>query len=222
MLLTSYPFDPATGELLPVYRDAYLRGDLTRQNAALVDAYLKNNAALGGQTWERFHAMQQTGEQVQAVGWMGRQLDALRTSPQRVRRQAASLIVMAALVGGAVFAGSGRVAPTLPTAPGLDETTEALRLTTVHGRILDENGRPLVGATVLEKGTRRAVSTDANGTYELQVSAGRAAVLSYGYAGYSDSEIRVDQADAANMVLLPRAGAKIKSARKAHWWNPFK
>ncbi|RZK50345.1 MAG: hypothetical protein EOO59_15965, partial [Hymenobacter sp.] len=40
------------------------------------------------------------------------------------------------------------------------------------GRIIDEAGQPLVGATVLLKGTGRGASTDANGDYSLPVPLG--------------------------------------------------
>ncbi|UYZ62003.1 carboxypeptidase-like regulatory domain-containing protein [Hymenobacter weizhouensis] len=55
---------------------------------------------------------------------------------------------------------------------------------TVRGRITDERGRPLVGATVLVQGTQLAASTDASGEYKLDVPAG--VTLQFGYGGYSD------------------------------------
>ncbi|RZK14911.1 MAG: hypothetical protein EOO56_23955, partial [Hymenobacter sp.] len=44
MKLTATSFDAETGELLPVYRDAYLRGDLARAAAQAVDDYLCREA----------------------------------------------------------------------------------------------------------------------------------------------------------------------------------
>jgi hypothetical protein len=218
MALTASPFHPTTGELLPVYRDAYLRGDLSREHTALVDDYLKKNTALGTQTWQRFHTMQHTGEQVQAVGWMQRQLALAQSSPQRVRRQAATLAVGVALAAGAVFAGNA------PTAAGegneaSTEAAGAVRMTTVRGKILDENGRPLVGATVLEKGAFRGVSTNASGEYTLLVPAGRPTVLAYGYGGYSDEELQVSGTGKAveNVTLVPNYDAP-KPARKSWRW----
>ena len=217
MSLTASPFDATTGELLPVYRDAYLRGDLSQAHTHSVDAHLKQNPALGTQTWQRFHDMQQTGEVVQSVGWMQRQLDLVRTSPQRVRRQAASLAAVAALVGGAVFANTtpARLPSLSVDAP--TEATIAMRMTTVHGKILDENGHPLAGATVLEKGTRRGVSTNADGEYALLVPAGRPTTLAYGYGGYADDEIKFIGNTTENRTLVPVA----KPARKAKRWFAF-
>ncbi len=199
MHLTAYPFDATTGTLLPVYQDAYLRGDLSPDHTRLVDAYLKNNPTLGTQTWQRFHTMQQTGEVVQSVGWMQRQLELVRTSPQRVRRQAAAVATLAALIGGAVFATPAPHLALPAEAPA--EAASAMAMTTVRGRILDENGHPLVGATVLEKGTRHGVSTDANGEYALRVPAGRSTTLAYGYGGYVDDE----------MSLTGRTGSTVEN-----------
>lgn len=223
MKLTAYPFDTTTGELLPVYRDAYLRGDLSPAHTRLVDAHLKQNPTLGEQTWQRFHAMQQTGEVVVSVGWMQRQLDWARTSPQRVRRQAASLAAVTALVGGAVFANNTPPAtlPSLSAAAPVEaapaEAASTMRMATVRGKILDENGRPLAGATVLQKGTQRGVSTNAAGEYALLVPAGRPITLAYGYGGYADDEIQVTGNTVENRTLVPAA----KPARKAKRWFFF-
>ena len=43
---------------------------------------------------------------------------------------------------------------------------------TLSGKIEDENGRGMVGATVMLKGSSKATSTDANGNYTLEVPAG--------------------------------------------------
>ena len=218
MSLTATPFDATTGELLPVYRDAYLRGDLSREHTAQVDAYLHKNKALGTQTWQRFHAMEQTGEQVLPVGWMQRQMELVRTSPQRTRRQFASLVVLAAFAGGAVFAGTGSTGTVVTTAADAPaEAASALRMTTVHGKILDENGRPLVGATVLDKASHRGVSTNAEGEYTLLVPAGRSTALAYGYGGYSDDVMQVQGGRMENVTLVPAA----KPAHKTKRWFAF-
>ena len=224
MSLTASPFNPSTGELLPVYRDAYLRGDLSAAHTQAVDAHLKKNATLGTQTWQRFHEMAQTGEQVQAVGWMQRQMNLARTAPQRTRRQVTALAAVAVLIGGAVFA-AGTTPSTTPTAPIANapaETASTLRMATVRGRILNENGQPLIGATVLEKNSHRGVSTDANGEYTLTVPAGRATTLAYGYGGYVGEEVSISgNAKAMSAVtLVPNYEAPAKRVSKLrHWFS---
>ena len=57
----------------------------------------------------------------------------------------------------------------------------------VSGRVLDENGEPVIGATVAVKGTKTAVPTDVDGNFSLKVPAGSKLVISY--LGYSDKEV---------------------------------
>ena len=78
---------------------------------------------------------------------------------------------------------------------------------TMSGRIEDENGRPMVGATVLLRGTSKGTSTDANGNYTLEVPGGNDHSLIYGYGGYEDEIVRSSGAKAVNVTLTPRAKA---------------
>ena len=231
MALKTNPFHPATGDLLPGYRDAYLRGDLSGTNNDLVDAYLKANPAKGVEAFERYHALQQKGHDVQPVGWLQHQFQLIRTEPARFRQRAGSLLLVGALLSGAAFANNHKATPTsrvaeLTTTLGTTETlsaaaaaSEALasasRMTTVNGRILDENGRPLIGATVLDKTSGRGVSTDAQGNYVLAVPATQAHHIQFGYGGYSEEEVQVKGRSVQNVTLLPRTDIK----KKRHWWS---
>ncbi|GGF09012.1 carboxypeptidase-like regulatory domain-containing protein [Hymenobacter cavernae] len=219
MKLNASPFHATTGQLLPAYRDAYLRGDLSSKNTELVDAYIKANSQQADATLRRFHEMKNLGHDVRPVGWVQRQFDLIRTEPQRFRQRAATMIVGAALVGSAVFAGSSR--PTAESsAPMAAAETESsaslLRVATVRGRILDEEGKPLVGATILQKGSFYGVSTDSKGEYLLRVPANQPVTLQYGYGGYTDEEVQVKGGTTENMTLVPRA--KDKTAKKHRWF----
>jgi hypothetical protein len=77
---------------------------------------------------------------------------------------------------------------------------------TISGRILNENGRPMAGATVLLKGSKKAVGTDANGNYTLEVPAGDNTLV-YGYGGYQDQEMRAHGSQPLNVTLLPDENA---------------
>ncbi|WP_375435810.1 carboxypeptidase-like regulatory domain-containing protein [uncultured Hymenobacter sp.] len=78
---------------------------------------------------------------------------------------------------------------------------------TLSGRILDENGRPLAGATVLLKGSRKGTGTDANGIYALEVPAGDNQLV-FGYGGYQDQEVHTRGSQPVNVTLLPTEGGK--------------
>ena len=78
---------------------------------------------------------------------------------------------------------------------------------TMSGKIEDENGRPMVGATVMLKGSNKATSTDANGNYSLEIPAGIDNTLMYGYGGYDDEVVHSRGTQPVNVTLTPRAKA---------------
>ena len=229
MKLTATPFDPQTGELLPVYRDAYLRGDLARSSARAVEAYLGNDATQAHTTVSRWHEMATLEAEAAApTTWVKKQLLFIREQPQRFRRRAFSMVGAAALVAGVSMAGTRLPSHNAPAVPvsvpemtalaeastaAAEAAVNASRLVTVSGRILDEAGQPLVGATVLRKGTAQGVSTDANGNYSLRMTAGTVATatLQYCYAGYHDQELKAADVAAQGVTLQPRA------AKRKHW-----
>ena len=222
MKLTATPFNPQTGELLPVYRDAYLRGDLARASAQAVEQYLRQDASEAHSTVTRWHQLQTTEEATAAPGWVQKQMRFIREQPQRFRRRALSMVGVAALLAGASMAATTRPtnilpvvsasATTLPTVANMDLAAAGMaRTVLVHGRILNEKGLPLAGATVLRKGTSHGTSTDAQGNYSLRVPADGQATLQYGYGGYAEQELAATQAAAAPVTLQPRA------AKRHHW-----
>jgi hypothetical protein len=227
MALTAYPFHPVTGELLPSYRDAYLRGDLSLKNAELVDAYLKANSAKGDEVLLRFHAMQAKGHAVKPAGWIQQQFHLMRTEPVRFRRRAGSIVLIGALISGAVLAGNlPTELPATSTGLGDDKVVAsaeasgaavaASTMSVIKGRILDENGQPLIGATVIDKVSGRGISTNAQGAYTLLVPANQTSRLQYGYGGYSEEEIQVKGRSTQNVTLLPRTDSP-KKTKKHHW-----
>ena len=60
---------------------------------------------------------------------------------------------------------------------------------TVSGVVRDEQGVPVIGANVLEKGTSNGTITDMDGRYTLQVAEG--ATLQISYIGYGTKEMKV-------------------------------
>ncbi|MCD0490567.1 SusC/RagA family TonB-linked outer membrane protein [Pedobacter sp. MC2016-14] len=76
--------------------------------------------------------------------------------------------------------------------------TEKLNID-VKGRAFDEYGRPLVGATVVIKGTERRVTTNANGEFTFN-NVDEKAILVISYVGYESREI-LASTDLSNIKL---------------------
>ena len=60
----------------------------------------------------------------------------------------------------------------------------------VKGVVSDENGQPLIGAGVMEKGTTNGAVTDIDGNYTLEVSAD--GVLTFSYISYKSQDMNVN------------------------------
>ena len=74
---------------------------------------------------------------------------------------------------------------------------------TVHGKVSDEAGEPLMGAAVLLQGTTRGAVTDIDGNYSMQVPAGEV-VLEASFIGYLSKTFRIGPSQAVlNIVLEP-------------------
>lgn len=56
------------------------------------------------------------------------------------------------------------------------------------GKIVDENGEPIVGATITEKGTNNATVTDIDGNYSFEVAPG--SMLNVSYVGFYDRSVK--------------------------------
>ena len=83
------------------------------------------------------------------------------------------------------------------------------------GRVLDESGQPLVGATVILSGTTRGTSTDATGSYMLEVPRGENTFV-VGYAGYQNETASSRDGQPLTVTLLPApsSGPPLVAPRK--------
>ena len=61
--------------------------------------------------------------------------------------------------------------------------------TQVTGTVLDETGEPLIGASVIEKGTATGSATDFDGNFVLFVKDPASAVLQVSYVGYETQDV---------------------------------
>lgn len=71
--------------------------------------------------------------------------------------------------------------------------------TVYKGVVLDEQGEPLIGVSVVQKGTSSGGITDLDGNFEISVDPG--SVLTISYVGYKSQEVTVS--DNMNIVLQP-------------------
>ena len=71
----------------------------------------------------------------------------------------------------------------------------------VSGRITDEGGNPLGGASIRVKGTNLGTSANANGEYSITVPDD--AVLLFSYVGYDERQISVSGQTTINVALKP-------------------
>src|SRR5574344_2161989 len=71
--------------------------------------------------------------------------------------------------------------------------------TSVSGVIKDSTGEPVIGASVVEKGTTNGTITDLDGKYTLRVAPGATLVVSY--IGYKAQEIKVAQRKQIDVTL---------------------
>ena len=70
----------------------------------------------------------------------------------------------------------------------------------ISGKITDENGDPIAGANVLEKGTSNGIISDANGNYRLSIR-NRSSILVVSFVGYTAKEIKVGAQTNINVEL---------------------
>jgi len=81
-------------------------------------------------------------------------------------------------------------------------SNSALLQETVKGKVLDENGMPLPGASVLETGTSNSVATDIDGNFEINVAVGK--TIDVMYMGYKTQTITIT-GSTVSITLLPDA-----------------
>ena len=55
----------------------------------------------------------------------------------------------------------------------------------IRGRVVDSDGAPLIGANVVEKGTKNGVSTDSNGNFIIKTIKSNP-VLVFSFIGFID------------------------------------
>ena len=107
------------------------------------------------------------------------------------RKALAALLLCTGLVAGhplAVMAESNEA--------GMEIVQQQVK---VSGVVKDVTGEPVIGASVLEKGTSNGIITDINGNFSLAVNPGATLVISY--IGYKTQEVQAVAGKVINVML---------------------
>ena len=97
-----------------------------------------------------------------------------------------------------------------------------LQLTTIKGTVTDENGNPLAGASIVEKGTVNGTQSDFDGNFSIDVNDINAVIV-FSYVGFLTKEVAVNnqttitvtlQEDSAELDEVVVTALGIKKERK--------
>lgn len=138
------------------------------------------------------------------------------------------LVATFALVCSARPAAAQRTTPPRTTAPNVQErialatppsdapeaSAPRLACAPLVGQMFDPNGQPLVGATLLVKGTHQVYVTDATGRFQLTDPVYQGQVLTLNAAGYIARNVALTDCNLPRLVLERDASARIKRSGK--------
>ena len=81
----------------------------------------------------------------------------------------------------------------------------------VTGRVIDNSGEPLIGVSILVKGTSTGTLTNLDGEFSIDVAEGD--VLKFSYVGYQPQEVTVTSSSLSiNITMIEDAKNLMK------WW----
>ena len=89
----------------------------------------------------------------------------------------------------------------VPARTAWAQTAQQAARISVAGKVVDETGEPLMGASVFVKGTNNGTVTDLDGQYSLSVPAG--SVLEVSFMGYETQNVTVSTSGRVDVVLQP-------------------
>ena len=86
--------------------------------------------------------------------------------------------------------------------PLIEKTDQTFYLKkTIKGKVSDENGMPLPGASVMEEKTKKVVITDANGNFQIDVENSDSIII-ISFVGYKEKRVSANQ-DNSVIQLFP-------------------
>ena len=96
--------------------------------------------------------------------------------------------LLTAVAISSLLLSSGNVMATQANPDNSFSITEQLQTINVTGLVVDAAGEPVIGASVVEKGTTNGNITNVDGKFTLTVKTG--AILQISYVGYQTQEIK--------------------------------
>lgn len=85
--------------------------------------------------------------------------------------------------------------------PNQEKASKKYKIT---GKVIDNNGDPLIGVNVIEKGSTNGIITDIDGNYSV-ITDGADPILKFSFIGYQTAEIRVKGQSTVNVTLKENA-----------------
>lgn len=104
--------------------------------------------------------------------------------------------MLAVLIASAMI--TGGIGQVYAESAGVSSVTQSV---SVQGTVLDPDGFPVIGASILEKGTTNGVITDIDGNFVLNVSSSKS-VLVISYIGFKTIEISASNKQALQKIVL--------------------
>ena len=107
---------------------------------------------------------------------------------ERKKRGLTSSKFLTAIVVGALLINSNNVLATQALSNDLLKVSEQLQVQAITGLVVDTHGEPVIGASVVEKGTTNGIVTDLDGKFTLNVKLG--ATIQVSFVGYQTQEVK--------------------------------
>ena len=123
-------------------------------------------------------------------------MDENRNKTKTNRRLIVALTVCSLLAGG----GTAFAAEAFP-ATQQGGAQQVSQTATITGKVLDKNGNPVIGASVLVKGTNTGGMTDIDGNFSIKAAPG--ATLQVSYVGFETREVKAKQGVEVTLVENP-------------------
>ncbi|MCD8031026.1 MAG: TonB-dependent receptor [Bacteroides sp.] len=109
----------------------------------------------------------------------------------------------AMFIAGLFLLGDGTLLANNPASDTTPSISQQQQTVSINGVVIDNLGEPVIGASVVEKGTSNGTITDINGRFSLNVR--QSAYLFISFVGYQTQEIRATP----NMIVTLREDAEL-------------